>query len=76
MLLCQFTANATGCPVMAGPAEATVNATVLLQALAEGHLASLEELREVVARSYDLVPYEPRNEALWDDAYNRFLAIT
>jgi rhamnulokinase len=75
-LLCQFTANATGRPVLAGPAEATASATVLLQALAQGRLASLGEVREVVARSYELVPYEPRDVFLWDEAYERFLKLT
>ena len=74
-MLCQFTADATGCPVLAGPVEATANATILLQALAQGHLSSLEELREVVALSYDLVSYEPQDKAIWDDAYDRFLAV-
>ena len=74
-LLCQFTADATGCPVVAGPDEATATANVLLQALATGSLGSIAEVRQVVRRSYDLVAYEPRPSSPWDDAYDRFHAL-
>ena len=71
-LLCQLTADATQRTVLAGPAEATAMATVLLQALARGSLSSLEELRQVVSRSCDLVGYEPDRSAAWGDAYDIF----
>ena len=41
-LLCQFTANATGRPVVAGPIEATAIGNLLVQAVALGQIASLE----------------------------------
>lgn len=75
-LLCQFTAEATNRPVLAGPAEATATATILLQALARGRLSSLGELREVVKRSYDLVTYDPHPSGQWDEAYAAFLRLT
>jgi len=74
-LLCQFTADATGCPVVAGPDEATATANILLQALATGSLGSITEVRQVVRRSYTLVEYEPRPGSLWDEAYGRFRAL-
>ena len=67
-LLCQFTADATGRPVLAGPAEAAACATVLLQALALGHLASLGDIREVVRNSCELLRYEPHPSEGWDEA--------
>lgn len=72
-LLCQMTADATGRPVIAGPREATATGTVLLQALALRRLTSLQEIREVVRRSFALSIYEPQPAAGWDEAYARFL---
>lgn len=71
-LLCQFTADATGRQVVAGPIEATALGNALMQAIALGHLASLEEGRQAVARSFDLVSYEPHGTEAWDEAYTRF----
>lgn len=59
-LLCQLTATASGLPVIAGPVEATAAGNVLVQARAIGALhGGLAELRELVARSFDLRTYEP-----------------
>lgn len=74
-LLCQFTANATGRRVVAGPVEATVTGNVLLQAMALGHVGSLEEIREVVRNSFDLITYEPVSPSEWEEAYARLLAV-
>lgn len=72
-LLCQFTANATGKRVIAGPIEATALGNILMQALALGHLASLAEGRQLIARSFETTAYEPCDSAAWDDAYARFV---
>jgi rhamnulokinase len=70
-LLCQFTADATELPVLAGPVEATAIGNLLVQALALGELATLEEVREVVPRSFDHVTYEPSDTDAWRDARER-----
>ena len=75
-LLCQLTADATGRPVIAGPAEATAIGNILIQALATGHLGALSDARAVVRRSFDVVTYEPRRDDRWDEAYARFLKMT
>lgn len=72
-LLCQFTADATGKPVVAGPVEATAIGNVLMQTITTGHLASLAEGRAMVARSFPLKEYEPHPSDVWDAAYMRFL---
>ncbi len=71
-LLCQFAADACGRPVHAGPVEATAIGNVLLQAMARGKIGTLADLRAVVARSFEVVVYEPRNTADWDEAAGRF----
>jgi rhamnulokinase len=70
-LLCQFTADATGRPVVAGPTEASALGNVLVQALALGRLGSLIEARAVVRRSSGLAFFEPADRARWDEAYGR-----
>lgn len=74
-LLCQLAADATRRPVVAGPVEATAAGNVLMQALARGRLGTLDEVREVVRRSFDVVRYEPHAAEGWDEAYARFLAL-
>jgi rhamnulokinase len=60
-LLCQLTADRTGLPVLAGPVEATAIGNVLIQARAQGLVTgSLESLRDLVARAFAPVRYEPR----------------
>ncbi len=74
-LLCQLTADACSLPVLAGPVEATAMGNLLMQMRTAGIVRSLEEMREVVRRSVTLERYEPRDTALWDDAYGRFRAL-
>lgn len=58
-LLNQLTADALGIPVHAGPVEATAIGNILTQAMAEGDIADLDELRAVVARSIEPRIYRP-----------------
>ncbi|MCC7421593.1 MAG: rhamnulokinase [Planctomycetaceae bacterium] len=74
-VLNQFTANATGRPVIAGPVEATAIGNVLVQARGAGEIASLAELRDVVRRSYGLKTFEPAHRAAWEEAYGRFTRL-
>ena len=74
-LLCQLTADTTGKPVLAGPAEATAAGNILVQALARGRLASLTELREVITNSTDVRLYEPNPHADWNEPRRRFESL-
>ena len=47
-LLCQFTADACGIPVVAGPVEATAIGNAAMQAIAVGELSNLQEARALV----------------------------
>lgn len=75
-LLNQFTANACGRPVIAGPIEATALGNVLVQARTAGALSTLAEMRTVVRASSELKRYEPREESAWSAAYSRFVELT
>jgi rhamnulokinase len=74
-LLNQFTANATGRPVVTGPVEATALGNVLVQARTAGEIGSLKEIRDVVRASSTMKRYEPQQQSAWNDAYGRFLEL-
>ena len=70
--LCQFTANAIGMPVVAGPAEGTAMGNLLVQAMALGYLDSLADIRKVVRNSVETEIYSPQDTDEWDKAYEKF----
>ncbi len=72
-LLCQFTANAIGKKVVAGPIEATASGNLLIQAKAAGQIKTLAELRKIVRNSFELIEYQPEKVSLWEEQYkNRY----
>lgn len=58
-LLCQWTASATSCQVVAGPAEATAWGNLLIQARTMGGLPDGASIRDVVRSSTNLRTYNP-----------------
>ncbi len=75
-LLCQFTADATARPVIAGPAEATATGNVMVQAMGLGEVDSVAEIRSVVRHSFEPKQYRPRfDRGSWDEAYGRFQSL-
>lgn len=75
-LLCQLTAEATGLPVVAGPAEGTALGSLLVQARACGALSGdRTALRQVALASSELTHYRPGvlglSSADWDQAERR-----
>jgi rhamnulokinase len=74
-LLNQFTADATGKSVVAGPVEATATGNVVMQAVSLGHLGSLEEARQVIRRTFPPEIYSPSRRDGWDEMYHRLLNL-
>jgi rhamnulokinase len=74
-LLCQFTADATGRPVTAGPAEATAIGNILVQAMALRSVSSHQEMRTIVEDSFEPADYEPRQDKAWLEAFVRFQTV-
>jgi len=70
-LLNQFTANATGLPVIAGPVEATAVGNIMVQAIGKKILSGIEEGRRVVAHSFPLKDLHPANQDKWNEVYDR-----
>ncbi len=73
--LCQFTADATGTQVIAGPTEATALGNIVMQAIACNSIGSIAEGREIIRRCFNIITYEPQESQRWDQAYGRFLEI-
>ena len=74
-LLCQLTADATGLPVVAGPAEATALGNVLVQARALGAApASLPGMRAILRSCLALPTFAPTgNRDVWQHAAGRLV---
>ena len=71
-LLNQFTADATGCRVIAGPVEATALGNIAMQMLATGEVSSIAEARRIIDRSFPVERFEPQSQDAWDAQYARF----
>jgi rhamnulokinase len=71
----QLTADATGLWVIAGPSEATAIGNIMIQAKALGCVASVNEIRRIIANSFDLTRFIPSAELDWEEAYERYLRI-
>ena len=71
-LLNQFTANAIGIPVVAGPSEATAIGNVMIQAMAAGEATDVAGMRQLINRSIPLKTYQPQDMEAWDAAYIHF----
>jgi rhamnulokinase len=74
-LLNQFTANALGTTVYAGPVEATGLGNIMVQMMADGLINTLAEGRAIVADSFPIESYEPAETASWNGVKERFAAI-
>ncbi|ANF96745.1 rhamnulokinase [Paenibacillus bovis] len=75
-LLCQWTANALGRPVWAGPAEGSAIGNLAVQWIAQGTFSDIREARAVIRDSFPMDIYEPQESEAWEDAYGRFLRLT
>ena len=73
--LMQYTANAAGIAVIAGPSECTALGNVLLQLKAAGLADGLERMRQISRASVTVKEYLPQDQEEWDMEYSRFLDI-
>lgn len=71
-LLNQFTADACGIRVVAGPAEATALGNIAVQMLATGEAGSLAEARAIIDRSFASEMFDPGDSEPWNREAGRF----
>ncbi len=74
-LLNQFTASATGLPVLAGPEEATAIGNIIVQAVGDGMIGSIKEGRKLIRASFSLKKFNPEDSQLWRTALDNFKKI-
>ena len=75
-LLDQFTANALGKKVLAGPKEGTAVGNLMVQAVAAGILPSIADAQPLIRSAFPIRQFLPEDTAAWDAAYARFQAVT
>ncbi len=73
--LCQWTADAVGIPVFAGPAETTSMGNLLMQLKCAGEISTLEQGRAISHKSSQVIRYEPKAGEPWENAAERFRTI-
>ncbi|TFH16948.1 MAG: rhamnulokinase [Lentisphaerales bacterium] len=71
----QFTADALGLPVLAGPEEATDVGNLMVQAMGLGIIDSMSGAQPIIKGAFAIRKFEPEDTAAWDKAYERFRKI-
>ena len=74
-LLNQFTADATGCRVLAGPAEATAIGNIAMQLVGIGAIGSIDDARTLIEQSFPPDAFEPSGRGDWDRAFASFKTL-
>lgn len=74
-LLCQYSANALGIPVVAGPTEATAIGNIMIQAKALQQVSSIDEIRTMVANSFETKTFTPQEPEIWQSQMERFTKL-
>jgi len=70
-MLNQWTANAIGVPVIAGPVEATAMGNVMIQVIAAGMAKDVKSMRRVIHDNTPLTIYNPQFTESWNEALER-----
>lgn len=73
--LCQLTADATGCDVIAGPIEATALGNAAVQLIALGEIDGIKQARQVIKHSFAPIVYTAQQNHEWDKNYQAFKKI-
>lgn len=71
-LLNQFTANACGMSVVAGPEEATAVGNAMVQAMGLGIIEGLSDAREMIRAAFPIREFKPRDGETWQRVYADF----
>lgn len=75
-LLCSLTAAVTGRKVTAGPTESTALGNLAVQWMAGGEVENVQQARELIADSFDIITYDPVSVPQLDGALARWSRLT
>lgn len=75
-MLCQFVANVSGKPVVAGPEEASALGNIAMQLVSLEAVSSLSDAQSILSSTYTLKTYHPQAHEEWDNEYRNFLKLT
>jgi rhamnulokinase len=70
-MLCQLAADACQRPVVAGPVEATALGNVMMQAIGNGQLGSIDQARQLIRGASGIREYHPRRSNRWEEGFQR-----
>jgi rhamnulokinase len=74
-LMNQLAANGSGRKVLAGPVECAAIGNIVVQAIALGHIPSLEAGRSIVRNSFPLKRFDPEDALNWEKALEKYSAV-
>ncbi len=74
-ILNQWTANAIGLPVMAGPSEATALGNIMLQAIAAGEAKDVASMRKAMRRGMKMEVFLSEEEDKWEAALRKLESL-
>ncbi|MBE5816259.1 MAG: rhamnulokinase [Clostridiales bacterium] len=75
LFLNRATACAINRKVVCGPVEATAIGNIAMQLAGLGELNGINDIRELVSRSFPTTEYLPTEAERWDEAYEKYLSI-
>lgn len=75
VMLNQYTADALGIPVKAGPEEGTAVGNFMVQAVGLGIISRIEDAQPIIKKSFQIIEYKPNDTASWDAAYERYKKV-
>lgn len=75
VMLNQFTADAVGLPVLAGPEEATAVGNIMVQALGLGLIHSMRDALPAIRKAFPIREFNPQDTASWNKAYEKFRTV-
>lgn len=71
-LLMQTISNALQCEIYAGMPYATLSGNLLTQLYALGEVKTIEEMRSLSGRSFQMKVFEPEDPAYWTEAFQTY----
>ena len=71
-MLNQYTADATGLPVLAGPEEATATGNCMVQAMGLGVIHSMHDAIPLIREAFLIREYKPQDTERWNGAWRKF----